>query len=110
VDFSCPFFFDRAPNVMAKLHTRDLIYDCPPHVRIYLEATAEYYKEHKVEKRLIDLSQSTQDDEKAESIDRDITRGMLAAQPEHGASLLHALPGPKRSMKQRLNYIFSRLH
>jgi hypothetical protein len=64
---------------MAKLHTRDLIYDCPRHVRKYLEATAEYYTEHKVEERLIDLSQSTRDDKKAESIDRDITRGMLAA-------------------------------
>jgi exonuclease III len=29
VDFSYPGFFDRAPNILAKLHTRDLIYDCP---------------------------------------------------------------------------------
>jgi hypothetical protein len=65
---------------MAKLHTHDLIYDCPRHVRINLEATAEYYTDHKVEERLMDLSQSTRDDEKAESIDRDITRGMLAAE------------------------------
>jgi hypothetical protein len=65
---------------MAKLHTRDLIFDCPHHVRKYLEATTEYYKEHKVEERLISLSQSTQDDKKAEAIDRDITCGMVAAE------------------------------
>jgi exonuclease III len=82
VDFSYPGFFDRAPNVMAKLHTRGLIYDCPRHVRKYLESTAKYYREHKVEERLISLSQGPRDDKKAEAIDRDITRGMLAAEAD----------------------------
>jgi endonuclease/exonuclease/phosphatase family metal-dependent hydrolase len=29
VDFLYPGFFDQAPNILTKLHTRDLIYDCP---------------------------------------------------------------------------------
>jgi hypothetical protein len=82
VDFSYPGFFDRAPNTLAKLHTRDLIYDCPRHVRKYLLATAEYFKDHKIEERLIKLSQGPRDDDRAESIDRDITRGMLAAEAQ----------------------------
>jgi exonuclease III len=80
VDFSYPGFFDRAPNMLAQLHTRDLIYDCPRHVRAYLLATATYFKDHNIEERLIALSQGPRDDETAEAIDRDITRGMLAAE------------------------------
>ena len=33
VDFALPGFFDRAPNALAKRSTRDLIYDCPRHVK-----------------------------------------------------------------------------
>jgi hypothetical protein len=51
VDFSYPGFFDRAPNKLAKLHTRDLIFDCPQHKRKYLLATAEYFKDHKIKER-----------------------------------------------------------
>jgi hypothetical protein len=36
VDFAMPGFSDRAPNELAKLQTRDLIFDCPRHVRKYL--------------------------------------------------------------------------
>jgi hypothetical protein len=82
VDFLYPGFFDRASNTLAKLHTRDLIYDCPQHVRKYLLATAEYFKDHKIEEQLIELSQGPQDNNRAESIDRDITRGMLAAEAQ----------------------------
>jgi zinc-binding in reverse transcriptase/Endonuclease/Exonuclease/phosphatase family len=80
VDFSYPGFFDRAPNELQKLHNRDLIYDCPRHVRLYLQETALYFKKHRVEERLIDLAQGSRDDAKAEALDRDITRGMLAAE------------------------------
>lgn len=82
VDFSCPGFFDRSPNTLAKLHTRDLIYDCPRHVRKYLETTADYFKQHRVEERLIALLQGARNDEAAEGIDRDVTRGMLAAEAQ----------------------------
>ena len=43
VDFSAPGFFDRAPNAIAKLSSRDLIYDIPRHVKIYLTKTADYF-------------------------------------------------------------------
>jgi hypothetical protein len=69
VDFLYPGFFDRAPNTLAKLHTRDLIYDCPRHVRKDLLATAEFFKDHKIEERLIELSQGPQDNNRAELID-----------------------------------------
>jgi endonuclease/exonuclease/phosphatase family metal-dependent hydrolase len=80
VDFSMPGFFDRAPNALAKLHTRHLIYDCPRHVKQYLSATAQYFQDHKVEERMIALSQGPRNDEAAEALDRDITRGMLSAE------------------------------
>ena len=80
VDFSLPGFFDRAPNTLAKLHTRDLIYDCPRHVRQYLLKTATYFREHDILFRLNELLEGERDDEEAEAIDRDITRAMLAAE------------------------------
>jgi hypothetical protein len=95
VDFSYQFFFDRAPNTLAKLHTRDFIYDCPRHVRKYLLATAEYFKDHMIEDQLIELSQGPRDNNKAEAIVRDITRGMMAAEAKckstHRAPLSKAL-------------------
>lgn len=80
IDFSIPGFFDRAPNVLAKLNSRDLIFDCPSHVRKYLKHTADYFRDHHIEERLIELSQGPRDDDEAESINRDITRGMLFAE------------------------------
>ena len=80
VDFSLPGFFDRAPNALAKLHTRDLIYDCPRHVRQYLLKTSSYFREHDILFRLNELMTGARDDAEAEAIDRDITRAMLTAE------------------------------
>ena len=80
VDFALPGFFDRAPNVLAKQHTRDLIYDCPRHVRQYLLASSKYLQEHQIPERLEDLLTGDRNDTVADSIDRDITRSMLAAE------------------------------
>ena len=80
VDFSMPGFFNRAPNILTKLQTRDLIYDCPRHIRLYLQKSAEYFIQHNIQERLQLLLDSDRDDEKAEALDRDITRGMLAAE------------------------------
>ena len=48
VDFALPGFFDRSPNALATPCTRDLIYDCPRHVKQYLITTAKYFDTHKV--------------------------------------------------------------
>jgi hypothetical protein len=80
VDFSLPGFFDRAPNILVPAKSRDLIYDCPRHVRKYLLFMATYIKDHKIEDRLQELLQGPRNDTAAEAIDRDITKGMLAAE------------------------------
>jgi hypothetical protein len=103
VDFLYPGCFDRAPNILAKLHTRDLIYDCPQHVRKYLLATAEYFKDHRIEERLIELSQGPRDDNRAKALDRDITRGMLAAEAKCKST--HRAP-----WSQALHEATTRLH
>jgi exonuclease III len=80
VDFSLPGFFDRAPNLLVPAKSRDLIYDCPRHVRKYLLFMATYLKDHNIEDRLQELLQGPRNDTAAEAIDRDITKGMLAAE------------------------------
>ena len=80
VDFSMPGFFDRAPNILAKLRSRDLIYNCPRHIRLYLSKTAEYFLQHNIPSRVKTLLQGDRDDPKAEALDRDITRAMLFAE------------------------------
>ena len=80
VDFAVPGFFDRAPNILVKLNTRDLIYDCPRHVKQYLIATSQYFKAHKLQDRMDKLLTGNRNDDSAEAIDRDITRAMLAAE------------------------------
>jgi hypothetical protein len=80
VDFAMPGFFDRAPNELAKLHTRDLIFDCPRHVRKYLLEMSTYLRLHKIPERTEKLLEGGRDDDRAEAIDCDITRAMLAAE------------------------------
>lgn len=80
VDFALPGFFDRSPNVLAKSSNRDLIFDCPRHVKKYLLQTAHYFNLHKIPARMEALLQGRQDDDAAEALDRDITRSMLAAE------------------------------
>ena len=80
VDFALPGFFDRAPNELAKMSSRDIIYDCPRHVRQYLLESATYSAQHKLIDRMNALLNSTRDDNTAEALDRDITRSMLAAE------------------------------
>jgi hypothetical protein len=75
-----PGFFDRAPNELAKMHSRDLIFDCPRHVRKYLLEMSTYIGLQKISKRLEKLSEGDRNDDMAEAIDRDITRAMLAAE------------------------------
>ena len=80
VDFALPGFFDRAPNVLTKQCTRDLIYDCPRHVRQYLLSSSKYIQDHNLPARMAALLAGDRADDEAESIDRDITRAMLAAE------------------------------
>ena len=79
VDFSLPGFFDRAPNVMARPHQRNLIYESPRHVRLYLEKMHAYFEQHDIMYRLKRLFKYGRDDADAETIDRDITQSMLSA-------------------------------
>ena len=80
VDFALPGFFDRAPNVLAKMSTRDLIFDCPRHVKKYLIETSTYMGLHKIPERMEALMAGERNDDEAEAIDRDMTRSMLAAE------------------------------
>jgi hypothetical protein len=80
VDFAMPGFFDRAPNELAKMHSCDLIFDCPRHVRTYLLEMSTYIGLHKISEQLEKLSEGDRNDDMAEAIDRDITRAMLAAE------------------------------
>jgi hypothetical protein len=75
-----PGFFDRAPKELAKMQTRDLIYDCPRHVWKYLLAMSTYLGLCKIPERMAKLMEGGQDDDMAEAIDRVITRAMLAAE------------------------------
>ena len=77
VDFSMPGFFDRAPNTLAKLQTRHLIYDCPRHIKLYLSKTADYFRQHNIPSRVKLLLNGDRDDQAAEALDRDITQAML---------------------------------
>ena len=79
MDFSMPSLFNRAPNVLVKLNTWDLIYDCPWHIWLYLQKSADYFQQHNIQQRIQTLLESDQDNETAEALDRDITRGMITA-------------------------------
>jgi hypothetical protein len=78
VDIVYPGIFDRSPNVMAPPSRRHLRYDCPKHIVKYLEYMSKYIQDHSLSDRSIQL-QLSRDDIAAESIDRDITFGLLAA-------------------------------
>ena len=80
VDFSVPGFFDRAPNPMAKAQSRDLIYDCPQHVKQYLLTSSKYNETHQITSRTNALLGGNRNDDAAEALDCDITRSMLAAE------------------------------
>jgi hypothetical protein len=88
VDFALPGFFDCAPNVLAKLSTRDLIYDCPQHVKKYLLQASKYLGLHDIPFRMEELLSGERDDAAAEAIDQDITRSMLAAEATCKSNLL----------------------
>ena len=79
LDMSYPGFFDRAPNTLAPPSRRNLIYDCPRHVRNYLRYLDKYMKDHNLVDRAIRLSTDNRDDAFAEAFDRDFTKGLLAA-------------------------------
>jgi hypothetical protein len=78
VDIAYPGIFDRSPNIMAPPSRRHLRYDCPKQVVKYLEYMSKYIQDHSLIDRATQL-QSSRDDMAAESIDRDITFGLLAA-------------------------------
>ncbi len=80
VDFALPGFFDRAPNAMVTAASRDLIYDCPRHVKQYLLSCSQYHDAHDMPARMEKLLAGDRDDDAAEALDRDITRSMLAAE------------------------------
>jgi hypothetical protein len=80
VDFVMPGFFDRAPNELAKMQARDLIFDCPRHVRKNLLVMSTCIGLHKIPERMSKLKEGGRHDDMAEAIDRDITRAMLAAE------------------------------
>ena len=73
MDLSYPGFFDRAPNILAPPALRDLIYDCPSHIRKYLS-------DHNLPKRAAKMAEGHRDDDHAERFDRDFTAGLLAAE------------------------------
>jgi hypothetical protein len=75
-----PGFFDRAPKELAKMQTRDLIFDCPRHVQKYLLEMSTYLGLHKIPKRMEKLLEGGRDDDMAEAIDRDKPKAMLAAE------------------------------
>jgi hypothetical protein len=80
VDFALPGFFDQACNELVKHPSRDLIFDCPRHVKQYLLEMSKYMESHKIVRRLHILTAGNRNDALAESIDKDITRSMLAAE------------------------------
>ena len=79
MDMSYPGFFDRAPNILAAPSCRNLIYDCPRHVRRYLQYMDKYIKDHNLIERAHSMAQDDRDDKSAETFDRDFTIGLLAA-------------------------------
>jgi hypothetical protein len=78
LDLAYPGIFDRAPNIMAPPTRRNLRYDCPKHVLQYLEYMSKYISDHSLVTRAIQL-QPSRNDQLAETLDRDITIGLLAA-------------------------------
>jgi hypothetical protein len=80
VDFALPGFFDRACNELVKHPSRDLIFDCPRHVKQYLLEMSKYMESHKIVRWLDILTAGDRNDALAESIDKDITRSMVAAE------------------------------
>jgi hypothetical protein len=68
VDFALPGFFDHACNDLVKSPSRDLIFNCLRHIKQYLLKMSKYMESHQILHVL------------AESINKDITRSMLAAE------------------------------
>ena len=79
MDVSYPGFFDRAPNVLAPPSRRNLIFDCPRHVRLYLGFMDQYMGDHNLIDRANQMADDARDDEFAEAFDKDFTAGLLAA-------------------------------
>jgi exonuclease III len=79
MDISYPGFFDRAPNVLAPLTRRHLIYNCVRHVRKYLEYMEKYLYDHNMIERASQMLELPRDDAYAVAYDTDFTRGLLAA-------------------------------
>ena len=80
MDLSYPGFFDRAPNTLAPPALRDLIYDCPGHIRKYLTFLKKYLSDHNLLERAAKMAEEYRDDAFAERFDRDFTAGLLAAE------------------------------
>ena len=80
MDVSYPGFFDCAPNILAPPNSRDLIYNCPGHIRKYLKFMQKYLKDHNLIERAGKMAEEKCDDEFAERFDKDFTAGMNAAE------------------------------
>ena len=109
VDFSMPGFFDRAPNALAKLQTRDLIYDCPRHIKLYLSKTADYFRQHNIPSRVKTLLNGDRDDQVAEALDRDITRAMLSAEAACKSAIRYPWSKALHLAMNKL-YVLKRVH